>query len=346
MISPFSAQILAQTRPAPPGRRAFRPRARYGERKVLKTVMKCSLLAAVAAAPLLAGTARADYSAATDESLPVGSPVLNQDMQAAVVFPAGQGLVLNREQEHELGRAYHRPGIRAFEDILNYPSDATGNNNSPQGKFSFWVSGENGDSKCILTLHIYLPEGVMRVGALNDPGLNFVLPAKIDLRQFNHDGIRFAGDGQDNSAPWLLDDQPISLIGAGRAVLDACAPTEVAQSTHRRVRFRIERIYFEFERGYFVNEGEYFTAARESFGIDFPFDGAYFAREVTHFVHELVYLTRDGYFAREGAYLGSFGSFGSFAGAYFGSVGGPGFEGIGRPGFAGVGGLHTQFRAR
>jgi hypothetical protein len=54
----------------------------------------------------LAGAARADYSAYTDESLPVGSQALNQDTQAALISPAAQGLVLNEAQEHEPGGSY------------------------------------------------------------------------------------------------------------------------------------------------------------------------------------------------------------------------------------------------
>ncbi len=340
--------------------------ARHRERGDMKAVMKCSLLAAVVAAPLLAGAARAQYPAYADESLPVWSPALNQDTPAEVVFSSAQGLVLNEEQEPELGGAYRQKENRTVEYVLNHPTPDDQNINSGEREFFYWVSGEDGDNKCILTVHVFSPEKRMKLSALNDAGGEFVLPVTIGLRQFNRDEMRFPANGLDNSAPWILSDQPISVIDGGHAVLDACAPRETPKFTHRREHFRIRREYFAENSEYF----SFGSVPSTINGANFVFDGPLFQLELTNFVRRIVYFnSRGGYFAqdseyltREGTIVGTFGRphlpfYGSVGGPYFGTGWGPYYERIGGPYFpfsgsfggayfGGVGVTHPNFHRR
>jgi hypothetical protein len=220
----------------------------------MKTVMKYSLLAAVAAAALVAGTARADYAADIGGNPPARSYALSRGTEAAAMSPAAQGLAQAQERGPG-GVGQNRENTESGE-ALNDAFHADGNGNSPEGGFYYWVSGENGGSKCILTQHVFVSGAAARASALNDPGKSFVSPNKIDLRQLDQNGIRLADNGQDSSAPWILSDQHISFIGDGRAVLDACATRERPSFTQESAHFVRNGTHFVRDGAHSVGEGE------------------------------------------------------------------------------------------
>lgn len=123
-------------------------------------------------------------------------------------------------QAQTQAQAYQGREKTILEQILNYTSfadengffDATQPHFELVGGFAvsgYWVSGEDGEDKCILTLHQTFVDRTM-----NNTNI------KVDLRQFNESGFRFVRQTNGYIHWWIVGDENTSLQGDGRDVLE------------------------------------------------------------------------------------------------------------------------------
>jgi len=110
----------------------------------------------------------------------------------------------------EQAQAYQGREKSLLEQILNYTSYASENGMFEKTGWGYWISGENGADKCVLTLHT----------SPSSPDFSQLLLHRLDLRQLDQNGFSFNHKESSGMGWWIVGDEHTTLIGDERAVLE------------------------------------------------------------------------------------------------------------------------------